>query len=251
VVCVGRHRKTLEETVSKINSEGHQAIAVVGDVSQTADADRMVEEAVKAYGTLDLAVNAAGVMEGRDPAKPLDYERENNLLYNSIHEAADEYWDAVMAVNVTGMFKSLRAELRQMVKQGKGGAIVNIGSIGGLIGLGGNPAYVASKHGVTGLTRNAAIDYAKYGIRINSVNPAGTETPMKARAYDLLQDMKKAGREISLVSAKAQSILQMNDPEHRIAKPEEQAAVILFLLSDESSQLTGGVYATDGGWTAY
>jgi NAD(P)-dependent dehydrogenase (short-subunit alcohol dehydrogenase family) len=174
VVGVDRKRRDLNTTISKINAEGHRAIAIVGNVIDTDLCDRMVTEAVKTFGGLNLALNAAGVMDGGDPAAPLNFDGQRNLLPNSIHLATDAYWDAVLATNTTGVFKSMRAELRQMLAQGMGGAIVNIGSITGLTGLAGNPAYVASKHGVTGLTRNAALDYAPYGIRINSVNMAAT-----------------------------------------------------------------------------
>jgi len=258
VVCVDRKTKELEKTVSTITIEGKKAIAVVGDVSNTAVADRMVEESTKTFGGLDLALNAAGVLDGADPAQPLVYERDKQLLPRRIHEATDEYWNAVIASNATGMFKSLRAELRQMVKQGRGGAIVNVASIAGVTGLAANAAYVASKHAVIGLTRSAAVDYAEYGIRVNSVNPHGTETAMTARFGAFIQEVAKLGRSDAEVSAITQSarqlkdsLLQLNDPEHRFAKPEEQAAVILFLLSDEASNVTGGVYVADGGYTAY
>lgn len=258
VICVDRKTEELEKTVSLIANEGCDAIAVAGDVSKTAIADRMVEVSVKAFGSLDLALNAAGVLDGADPAKPLVYERDKHLLPRRIHEATDEYWDAVIASNTTGTFKSLRAELRQMVKQGRGGAIVNVGSIAGLTGLVAHAAYVASKHGVIGLTRSAAVDYAEFGIRVNSVNPYGTETAMVARVSAFMQDVAQMGLSSSDIGALMQSvrqlkesILQLNDPEHRLAKPEEQASVILFLLSNEASNLTGGVYATDGGYTAY
>jgi len=251
VAGVDKKAKELKATVSKITKEGHQAIAIVADVSLTADADRMVAETVRVYGGLDLVLNAAGVMDGTDPSKPLDFNRDAHLMPKPIHEASDEYWDNVIANNTTGMFKSLRAELRQMVSQNRGGAIVCIGSIAGLIGLPGNPAYSASKHGVTGLTRYAAIDYARYGIRVNSVNMAQTDTPMVERAYEFVKYMKATGAGSSMAGAKSQSILQIAEADHRGATVWEQAGPILFLLSDEASNLTGGTYATDGGWTAY
>lgn len=251
VVGVDRKEKELNQTISKIKGEGHNAIAIVGNVVETALCDRMVAEAVKAFGGVNLALNAAGVMDGGDPAQPLNFEGQRNLLPNSIHLATDEYWDAVVATNTTGVFKSMRSELRQMVAQGKGGAIVNIGSIAGLTGLAGNPAYVASKHGVTGLTRNAALDYAPYGIRINSVNMAATDTPMVARAGEFVQASKKAGEGSSMGGLKLQSILSAVDSKNRSATVWEQGAIILFLLSQDASNLTGCTYATDGGWTAY
>lgn len=251
VIGVDRKDKELNETISKIKSEGHSATALVGNVVETAVCDRAVAEAVRLYGNLDMALNAAGVMDGGNPADPLNFNGQRNVLPNVLHEATDAYWEAVLATNTTGVFKSLRAELRQMVNQGKGGSIVNIGSIAGLTGLSGNPAYVASKHGVTGLTRNAALDYAPYGIRVNSVNMAATDTPMVARAGEFVRAMREAGLGGSMGGLKTQSILMAADSKHRSATVWEQAAVILFLLSPEASNLTGCIYATDGGWTNY
>ena len=251
VIGLDRKATELNQTVSQIKGEGHKAIAVVGNVVNTEVCDRAVADGVRVFGGLDLALNAAGVMDGGDPALPLNFNGQRQLLPNSIHEATDEYWEAVVATNTTGVFKSLRSELRQMVEQGRGGAIVNIGSIAGLTGLAGNPAYVASKHGVTGLTRNAALDYAPYGIRVNSVNMAATDTPMVARAGEFVQAMKAAGQGGSMGGLKTQSILAAADSKHRPSTVWEQAAVILFLLSPDAANLTGGTYATDGGWTSY
>ena len=112
--------------------------------------------------------------------------------------------------------------------------------------------YVASKHAVTGLTRSAAIDYAYYGIRINSVNMANTATPMVERAMQLIMAKRKeSGGGPSMSMMKTDSLLQAADSRKRDATPAEQVAVMLFLLSDEASNLTGAVYATDGGYTTY
>ena len=106
----------------------------------------------------------------------IDYQKQESLIFAPIHEATDDCWDRVFRTNSGGVFRSMRAELRQMVDQGRGGAIVNVASIAGMTALAGNPAYVASKHAVNGLTRNAAIDYAAQGIRVNSVNMPATDT---------------------------------------------------------------------------
>jgi NAD(P)-dependent dehydrogenase (short-subunit alcohol dehydrogenase family) len=251
VLCVDRKEKELKQTVSEILAQGGTAFAIEADVSKSNEADQMVTECVKQFGRLDLALNAAGVMDGTDPACPPDFANQRALLPAPIHQATDDYWHAVLASNVTGIFASMRAELRQLVSQGQGGAIVNIGSIAGLTGLPGNPAYSASKHAVIGLTRNAAIDYAPYGIRVNSVNMAQTDTPMVDRAYAFVTWAMEAKLGASMAGAKSQSLLQMASSNKRGSTPWEQAAVILFLLSRDAANLTGLAMATDGGWTAY
>ena len=238
------------ETIERIASAGGRAVFVPGDVGDPAVCDRMVKAAVDSFGGLDLALNNAGVMDGVHSGDPIDYERQKSLIFAPIHQASDEYWDNVFRTNAAGVFRSLRAELRQMVSQNRGGAIVNVGSIAGMTGLAGNPAYVASKHAVNGLTRNAAIDYAPYGIRVNSVNMAATDTPMIARAGKLVAEAAKETK-MGMGRIKTQSVMAYADPNHRPATVWEQASVMLFLLSDEASNLTGGVFPTDGGWTGY
>ncbi|MGQ9373604.1 SDR family NAD(P)-dependent oxidoreductase [Acinetobacter tandoii] len=247
-----------EETIQEIRKLGKRAVFVHADVSKTTDCDRMVDIAVKNFGQIDGVLNAAGVMDGIPPDAKIDIEKQKKQLFAPIHEATDEYWNRTMAVNATGMFCSLRSELRQMVKQNNGGAIVNIGSIAGLTGLGGNPAYVASKHAVSGLTKNAAMDYAPYGIRVNSVNMAATKTAMTQAAFKKVSELQKdRAKDPELAKIpntsfiKSQGLLQFSDSKHREATPAEQASVILFLLSPEASNITGATWATDGGWTTF
>ncbi|KHJ41736.1 oxidoreductase, short chain dehydrogenase/reductase family protein [Trichuris suis] len=237
-------------TTAVINANGGHAHFVLADVSKTEDADRMVKEAVEQFGSIDYALNNAGVLDGVHTGDEFNYEQQKQLLTAPLHKATDEYWQKVMDVNAGGVFKSLRAELRQMVKQGKGGAIVNVGSVAGLTGVGHYPAYVASKHAVNGLTRNAAIDYAAYGIRVNSVNMAPMDTSMM-KAIKVLNASKAKENCTMAKLMKEKSILMNADSNNRLSTVWEQAAVILFLLSDEASNLTGGTFATDGGWTAY
>lgn len=237
-------------TVAEIRREGGKALFVKTDIRKTEDCNRLVQEAVKAFGKIDGAVLNAGVMDGTYSGDPFNYDKQKDLLPSALDAATDEYWDNVFEVNATGTFKSMRAVVRQLLKQGKGGSIVTVGSIAGLTGLAGNPAYVASKHAVNGLTRNAAVDYAPYGIRVNSVNMAATTTPMTDKAFEFVKEVKKLGIS-GMGGSKTESLLMMNDSKHRMATPWEQASVILFLISDEASNLTGALYATDGGWTAY
>lgn len=237
LVCVDYDEAAGADTVRLATEAGASAHFLKGDVSDPEVANKAVALTVKLHGGLDVAINNAGIM-GR-PAP--------------VHLLSDDAWQNVLAVNLSGVFFSCRAELAQLVSQGRGGAIVNVGSIAALTGLPGNPAYVASKHGVSGLTRNIAVDYAKHGIRCNSVNPAGTATPMTEAAYRLVSEaMAKAveagmdPREATgMAGQKTESLMK------RQATPEEQAAVILFLASEEASNITGVLMPVDGGWTAF
>lgn len=240
-----------EATNSEILAAGGKSVFVYGDIGEAATADTAIAAAISAFGQLDGAINNAGVMDGVFSGDPVDYEAQKALVFAPIHEATEDYWSKVFHTNALGTFLMLRAELKQLVKQLKGGAIVNVGSVAGMTGLAGNPAYVASKHAVNGLTRNAAIDYAPYGIRVNSVNMAATDTPMIARAGQLVAASRKDSSGPLMGSIKAQSILSWTDPHHRPATVAEQVSMMLFLLSPESANFTGGIYPTDGGWTGY
>jgi NAD(P)-dependent dehydrogenase (short-subunit alcohol dehydrogenase family) len=239
------------EVINRVKAAGGKATFVPGDIADTVVCERMVKTAIDTYGRLDLALNNAGVMDGVFSGEAPDYAKQRDLIFAPIHEASDAYWENVVRVNATGVFRSMRAELKQMVAQGAGGAIVNVGSIAGMTGLAGNPAYVASKHAVNGLTKNAAIDYAPYGIRINSVNMAATDTPMVQRAGVLVMEAAKSSSGPGMGRIKIDSMLSYADSKKRPATVAEQVSMMLFLLSGEASNFTGGIYATDGGWTSY
>ncbi|MEG2614340.1 MAG: SDR family oxidoreductase, partial [Alistipes sp.] len=231
---------------------GGQAIFVFGNIQETPDCERMVRAAVERFGRIDYACLNAGVMDGAFSGTPFRFDaQQRKLLPAVVTEATDEYWENVFRTNAMGTFKSLRATLQQMLRQNNGGAIVMVASIAGMTGLAGNPAYVASKHAVNGLMRNAAIDYAPYGIRVNSVNMAETQTPMVERAQEFVKAEMKEGAGMGMGAIKTMSLLKYCDSEHRGSFPWEQASNILYLLSDEASAVTGTVMATDGGWTDF
>ena len=208
-----------EETVQMIKDMGGEAIFVKADVSKQAEVQALVDKAVETYGRLDFAHNNAGI-EGA-PAPCADCTLEN--------------WDKTIAINLTGVFYCCQAEVRQMLKQG-GGAIVNTASVAGLVGFAGIPAYTASKHGVNGLTKQIALDYAKAGIRVNSVCPGIIHTAMIDRF---------TGGDPAALEA-----MTASEPIGRLGKPSEVADAVVYLCSDEASFVTGINMPVDGAFVA-
>lgn len=225
------------ETLAEVRAAGGEAVFMLLDLAVEESASLMVRQTAARYGRLDIAVNNAGVKGGLVLA----------------HELSREDMERALADNFLSVFYSCKYELRQFLRQGDGGVIVNNSSIGGLTGVPGNPAYVAAKHAVNGLTRSVALDYAAHGIRINSVNPATTRTPMFEEAAALArQRMEEAAREgVDPRSAPHAGALKRQSLLGRELTAEEQAASILFLASDDASHMTGAIVPTDGGWTAF
>jgi NAD(P)-dependent dehydrogenase (short-subunit alcohol dehydrogenase family) len=209
------------ETVALVNKAGGQAIALTGDVTDSAVVTSMVGAVVSAYGGIDCAFNNAGIAGYQVDAAG-----------KKTHEWADESFDRMIAVNLRGVWLCMKHEITQMLKQG-GGRIVNTGSIAGLIGLPTSSAYVAAKHGVLGLTKTAALEYAQDNIRVNAVCPGYIETKMTE------DTMRRRGEELMRMV-----------PFRRMGKPEEIGEMVLFLCSDRSSYISGGCYNVDGGYMA-
>lgn len=222
LVLAGRRAEPLERTADEIARAGGQAISVPGDVTRSEDVRRMIAAAVERFGGLDIVVNSAGA-----------------LLAATAEETSEEDWDRLMAVNAKGVFLVSQAAVAEMRKQG-GGAIVNIGSILGLVGMKKRAAYCASKGAVTLLTKAMALDHAHEGIRINCICPALVETDLVASLFTQQPDPEAARR------ARREQI-----PLGRLGRPEDVAELAVFLASDESSWITGAAFPLDGGLSAY
>ncbi len=210
-----------EETVQLIKETGGEAILVHADVSKPEDTQAMVAQAVETFGSLDCAFNNAGIGGGKERHLTADYLEDD--------------WDRVMSINLKGVWLCMKAEIPQMMKQGKG-AIVNTASIAGLVGLSGTVAYVAAKHGVTGLTKAAAMEYAKSGIRVNAVCPGYIQTPLVQGIFDEIDGYRER--------------VASRHPMDRLGDPEEIAQAVLWLSSDSASFVTGHNMAVDGGYVA-
>jgi NAD(P)-dependent dehydrogenase (short-subunit alcohol dehydrogenase family) len=208
-----------ERVTAELNAAGHSALAVQCDVSDEAQVENAVARTVEAFGSLDMAFNNAGIM-----LPPVD----------SADETAEAF-DKIIAVNLRGVWASMKHELVQMRKQGSG-AIVNCSSLGGLVGGSGRATYHATKHGVIGQAKSVALQYAPLGVRVNAVCPGTIDTPMVARMT--------AGGELD-PEASVASI-----PLGRLGRPEEIAAAVLWLCSDAASYVTGVALPVDGGFTA-
>ena len=211
------------ETVALIIQHGGDAVFARADVARAADVMALVTKAVNSFGRLDCACNNAGI-EGK--VAPIAAQPEDNF-------------DRIMAVNAKGTFLCMKYEITHMLENG-GGAIVNLASVAGLIGFPGLGPYLASKHAISGMTKNAALEYSKQGIRVNSVCPGGIET----RMLDSLAAQASGGR----VGTR-----EMMDPLHpigRIGTPNEVAELIVWLCSPCASFVTGANIPVDGGYVA-
>ena len=220
VVLVDINDGALRAATEELTAAGHQAIAIICDVADEAQAASMVQRAVETFGRLDMAFNNAGIVGFTgDPA-----------------DESAESFDRVTAINLRGIWTCMKHELRQMRIQGSG-AIVNCSSLGGLVGGAGRSTYHATKHGVIGLTKSAAMDYAPRGIRINAVCPGVIATPMSTDMIENQPDvMKEAMRD---------------QPIGRPGRPEEIAAAVLWLCSPAASLVLGVALPVDGGFVAH
>ncbi len=219
VVVAGRRELEGKQTIELVRAAGGDGMFVKADVSKASDVETLIQKAVERFGRLDVAFNNAGI-EG---------------VLAPIIRQFEEDFDRTIAINLKGVWLCLKYEIRQMLKQGGGGAIVNMASIIGLVGTVGAAAYSASKHGVMGLTKTAALENAKSGIRINAVCPGFTETPMADRIFRIPEVHK--------------FILSCH-PIGRFGSPAEVAEAVVWMCSDRASFMTGQSLVLDGGFLA-
>ena len=220
VVIAARREEEGRAAVSRIADEGGEAIFVATDVANGRDCENLVERTLERFGRLDFAFNNAGVSGRAIPAA----------------DFSEAVWDRTIAVNLSGVFLSMKFQIPAMLKNG-GGVIVNNSSVAGLNGAAvPGCAYIASKHGVVGLTKAAAVEYADQGIRINVVCPAVIRTPMAEAAFadPVFRKMTYEQHAIG-----------------RVGEPEEVASVVTFLCSDDASFLTGISVPIDGGFMLF
>jgi len=218
VVIADMNEQGNQETVRMIEERGGRALAVRCDVTRVEDVRRALDAAIETFGQLDYAFNNAGI----------------EYTIKAMADIAEEEWDRIMAIDLRGVFLCMKYEIPLMLKQG-GGAIVNTSSGAGVKGFKGGAAYVAAKHGVVGLSKAAALDYAQSNIRINAVCPGIIETPMMDRFSGGTPESRQA--------------VIAQEPVGRMGRPEEIAAIVVWLCSDAASFITGAAIVADGGQT--
>ncbi|MEM7541214.1 MAG: glucose 1-dehydrogenase [Pseudomonadota bacterium] len=205
------------ELAATIETNGGEALFMETDVVSASSVDGLFDAVMARWGRVDCAFNNAGV-EGE---------------FKFTIEASESDWDRTIAINLKGVWLCMRREITEMVKTG-GGTIVNTASVAGLVGWRGAGAYCATKHGVNGLTKSAALEYARQGVRVNSVCPGVIDTPMASR--------------VTQVTGSAQDKILAKHPQGRFGDPKEVANAVVWLCSDGSSFTTGHALTVDGGF---
>jgi len=217
VVCVGRKEEALKTVADEVRGAGAEALTMRADLSVDSEADRVIDESVEAFGGIDVLVNAAGF-----------------LTTGTIETTAIDSWDEMMNVNVRAVFRLMQRSLPSLIE--RRGNIVNVSSVTGLRSFPGVLAYCVSKAAVDQLTRCSALELAAKGVRVNAVNPGVVVTEIHKRG-----GMNNEAYAAFLEHSKT------THPLGRTGRPEEIAALVLFLASDDASWVTGATYSIDGG----
>ena len=234
LVLADQKEEMSHETLAEIKKITPNVEFMVADLTQEENCKKLVDLAVDTFGKIDILVNNAGITGTPAPVDQMPTSMFKKVIETNIFIA---FYMSHYAIPV--------------MKNNGGGSVVNVASVAGLTGFPGHSAYVTSKHGLNGLTRNMALDFASDNIRVNSVNPGTTATPMYDEALEFLKNKREkaaqngAKADESIVSGKITS------PQKRVATADEVSDVILFLASDEASNMTGVFIPVDGGFTAF
>ncbi len=210
------------EAAQKVFAQnGYESILCIANVQDSTQVKSAIERIEQKWGRLDILVNNAGV-----------------YIQGNVIETSEEDWNRLLNINLTGGFLFTKYAVPLMAKNG-GGVIVNVASEAGLVGIKNQVAYNVSKAAVIGLTKSCAVDLAPYGIRVNSVCPGTTDTPLVQASISSSADPITARKNLEMIR-----------PLNRLGKPEEIATAITYLASDEISYATGAIFSVDGGYTA-
>jgi NAD(P)-dependent dehydrogenase (short-subunit alcohol dehydrogenase family) len=221
VVIVDKDQEHGEVVAKDIQEQGGDVLLVPTDIAQETEVQAMVEEVTSRWGRLDILVNNAGIYYQAD-----------------VLDTPSDVWNNVLAVNLSGAFLCTKYAVPVMLRGG-GGAVINVASEAGLVGIKGQVAYNVSKGGMIALTRSCAVDLAERDIRVNCVCPGTSDTPLVREAVNRASDPAAARRALEKVR-----------PLNRLGRPEEIAAAILYLASNEAGYATGAILSVDGGYTA-
>ena len=219
--------KELKEITSEVDF-------LIGDLCQEENCVRLIDTAIQRYGRIDILINNAGITGTPAP----------------IDQISEEMFRHVLDTNIMIAFYCSKKALPFMMEK-KEGNIINVSSVAGINGFPGHSAYVTSKHGLNGLTRNMALDYAPYNIRVNAINPGTTNTPMYDEALAFLKEKREAIKEGKTEQREPAIQMKTVSPQSRVASADEVANGILFLASEEASNITGVCLPIDGGFTAF
>lgn len=217
VICCDLDPAAAQAAADAIGAAGGSAVAIAADVADRASVAALAEQALAAFGRVDVVCNNAGILDDFAP----------------LGETSDALWDRVIAVNLTGPFTVSRAFLPHMLERGSG-TFVNIASMAGLVAQAGGTAYTVSKHGVIGLTRQVSADYGQRGIRANAICPGSIDTEL---SREFLKDAPEVQQIVDSV------------PAGRMGRPEEIAELATYLASESSAFIHGAAMVIDGGWT--